>query len=67
VIAAITNDTHYSNPNVASTKYVNPAILNDPAMYPTPDVMKRTYMANEASVEFERVRTRVWTRIKTNH
>ena len=67
VIAEITNDTHYANPNLASTKYVNPAILNDPAMYPTPDVMKRTYMANEASVEFERVRTRVWTRIKTNH
>ena len=67
VIAEVTNDTHYSNPNLAATRYVNPAILNDPAMYPTPEVMKRTYTANEASVEFERVRTRIWTRIKTNH
>jgi putrescine transport system substrate-binding protein len=67
VIAQVTNDTHYSNPNLAATKLVDPSILNDPAMYPTPEVMKRTYTANEASVEFERVRTRMWTRIKTNH
>ena len=67
VIAEITNEIHYANPNLASTPYVDPLILKDPAVYPTPDVLARTYTAEEVSVDFQRVRTRVWTKIKTNH
>ena len=67
VIAEITNDIHYANPNLASTPYVAPEILKDPAVYPTPEVLARTYTAEEISVEFQRVRTRAWTKIKTNH
>lgn len=67
VIAEITNTIHYGNPNLAANAYVDPAILNDPAVYPTPDILKRTYIAAEADAAFERLRTRTWTRIKTNH
>ncbi len=67
VIAEITNDIHYANPNLASRPFIDPLILGDPAVYPTPDVLARTYTAEEISVEFQRVRTRVWTKIKTNH
>jgi putrescine transport system substrate-binding protein len=65
VIAAITNEIHYANDNAAATAYVAPAILNDPTVYPSPQVEARLYIAEEASPTLERLRTRTWTRIKT--
>jgi putrescine transport system substrate-binding protein len=64
-IAAITNDIHYANDNHAADAYVQPEILNDPAVYPTPAIEARLYQAAEASPALERLRTRTWTRIKT--
>jgi len=37
VIAAVTNDIHYANDNRAANAFVDPGILNDPAVYPTPE------------------------------
>ena len=65
VIAAITNEIHYANDNSASSPYVAPAILNDPAVYPPPAVEARLYISEEATPAVERLRTRTWTRIKT--
>lgn len=65
VIAAITNETHYANDNLAANAYVDPAILNDPTVYPTPATEARLYEADEASPTLERLRTRTWTRVKT--
>lgn len=67
VIAEITNTIHYGNANLAANAYVDPAILSDPAVYPTPEVLRRVYIASEVDAAFERLRTRTWTRIKTNH
>ncbi len=67
VIARITNDTHYPNENLAAGRYVDPAILNDPTLYPTPEVATRLYLTDEVSPATERMRTRIWTRIKTAH
>ena len=66
VIAAITNEIHYANDNRAADAYVNPQILNDPTVYPSPAVETRLYTAREAGPALERLRTRTWTRIKTN-
>ncbi len=66
VIAQITNEIHYGNDNLAANPYVDPEILNDPMVYPTPAVEARLYVAAEASPALERLRTRTWTRIKTN-
>lgn len=66
VIAAITNEIHYGNDNRAADAYVNPQILNDPTVYPSPAVETRLYTAREAGPALERLRTRTWTRIKTN-
>jgi putrescine transport system substrate-binding protein len=66
VIAAITNEIHYANDNRAADAYVNPHILNDPTVYPSPAVETRLYTAREAGPALERLRTRTWTRIKTN-
>ena len=66
VIAAVTNDIHYANDNQASGPYVDPQILNDPAIYPPPEVEARLYESAEAGPALERLRTRTWTRIKTD-
>jgi putrescine transport system substrate-binding protein len=67
VIAAITNEIHYGNDNLAANAFVEPAILADPAIYPTDEVMKRLYQSYEVPANVERFRTRTWTRIKTGH
>jgi putrescine transport system substrate-binding protein len=65
VIAEITNEIYYGNPNLAANAYVRPEILNDKALYPTPEIEARLYPSAEVSIATERIRTRVWTRIKT--
>ncbi len=67
VIAQITNYIHYANNNRAADRFVDPEILNDPAVYTTPEVRARLYASAEVSPALERIRTRTWTRIKTAH
>jgi putrescine transport system substrate-binding protein len=66
VIAEITNEIYYGNDNIASRPLVSPGILADVTLYPTPDIEARLYRATEASAAAERIRTRTWTRVKTN-
>jgi len=65
VMADITNEIYYGNDNLASNALVKPAILNDPSLYPTPEIEARLYRTREVSSALERIRTRVWTRVKT--
>jgi putrescine transport system substrate-binding protein len=65
IIAEITNEIFYGNDNLASRSLVNPIILNDPTLYPTPAIEARLFRSVEASAAAERVRTRTWTRVKT--
>ena len=67
VIAAVTNDIYYGNDNAAANAYVAPKILSDLTLYPNLAMEARLYPANEASVAIARIRTRSWTRIKTDH
>jgi putrescine transport system substrate-binding protein len=67
VIAKITNETHYGNDNLAANRFVEPTILNDPTLYPTPEIATRLYLTSEVGPATERIRTRIWTRIKTAH
>jgi len=65
VIAEITNDIHYGNDNLAARPFVAPDILQDPAVYPPPALRARLYLPAEKGADYDRLRTRVWTRIKT--
>jgi putrescine transport system substrate-binding protein len=65
VIAAITNETYYGNDNLAARPLVDPHILSDITLYPTPAIEARLYRSTESSAATERIRTRIWTRIKT--
>jgi len=66
VIAAVTNDIHYANDNLAANAYVRAEILADPTIYPTPAIEARLFRSAEVAPPLERLRTRTWTRIKTN-
>lgn len=65
VIAAITNDIHYGNDNVAARPFVHAELLNDPAVYPPAEVRARLFLPVELDADYDRLRTRAWTRIKT--
>ncbi len=65
VIADITNDIHYGNDNLAARPFVRAELLADPAVYPPPELRARLYLPAELGQDYDRLRTRVWTRIKT--
>jgi putrescine transport system substrate-binding protein len=65
VIAEITNDIHYGNDNLAARPFVKSEILSDPAVYPPPELRARLYLPAELGPDYDRLRTRVWTHIKT--
>jgi putrescine transport system substrate-binding protein len=65
VIAKCTNFTHYANANLAANKFVDPAILADPAVYPDNEVKKRLWTQKSVSKEVEQARMKAWLAIKT--
>ena len=65
VIAEVTNQIYYGNDNLAARPLVNPRILADPTLYPTPAIETRLYQSAEIDAATERLMTRTWTRIKT--
>jgi putrescine transport system substrate-binding protein len=65
-IAAISNTVAYANPNTAATKLVDAAIRDDPGIYPPPEVRQRLFFDQPVTPQYERLRTRAWTRVKTN-
>jgi putrescine transport system substrate-binding protein len=65
VIAKITDEIYYGNDNLASRPLINVSILNDPTLYPTPEIEATLFRSDEASAATERIRTRTWTRVKT--
>lgn len=65
VIAAITNDIRYGNDNLAARPFVKPELLDDPVVYPPSDVQARLYLPAELGPDYDRLRSRAWTRIKT--
>lgn len=65
IAAGITNYVWYANPNAAADPFVEPEILEDPAIYPTPEVMANLFAPKARTPGYDRLLTRSWTRIKT--
>ena len=65
VIAAITNAVGYPNPNAVATDMVDDEIRNDPSVYPPEEVRQKLFFDKPATPEFERQRTRAWTKVKS--
>ncbi|MFO1176059.1 MAG: polyamine ABC transporter substrate-binding protein [Paracoccaceae bacterium] len=66
VIAACTNYTNYANGNIASRKFVDTAVLADPAVYPDAETVKRMWPLKALSDEQDRALTRAWSDIKAS-
>lgn len=67
VAALNTNKIGYANAVPASKPLINPAIRDDPTIYPPDDVRKRFYTISAPDRAYERLRTRAWTRITTGY
>ncbi|HQR25153.1 MAG TPA: polyamine ABC transporter substrate-binding protein [Steroidobacteraceae bacterium] len=65
VMAAITNTVGEANGNTASTPYVDEAIRNNPAIYPTDETYQRLTVDRSWSPAQMREVDRAWTRIQT--
>ncbi len=65
VAARNTNLVSYANGNLASQKFIDKAILDDPSIYPDPATMARLYTLHPRDQKAQRLLNRLWTRIKT--
>ncbi len=64
VMAGITNLVSYPNAVPASRPMIHPDLLNNPAVYPTPDAMAHMFQIGPVPLAAERERTRMWARVK---
>lgn len=65
VIAKCTDYTNYANGNLASKKFIDPAVLANPAVYPDEATMKRLWTSPPYTEEQDREFTRIWQTIKS--
>lgn len=65
VMAGITNYVTYPNAVPASLEFVDEEVKTDPDIYPPQEVMDRLFTATPKSLQYDRLRTRSWTRVKT--
>lgn len=64
-MATASNYVYYANGNKASQEFLEDDVINDPAIYPTPEAMENTYIKAPYSQKAQRVVTRLWTRVKS--
>jgi putrescine transport system substrate-binding protein len=65
IVAAISNEVYYANPNLKAAPFMNKELLEDPSVYPPPTVAAKLLTETIPTPEIERLRTRLWTRVKT--
>jgi putrescine transport system substrate-binding protein len=59
------NYVSYASPNTAALELVDPEVKSNTAIYPTDEVKKNLFADAPVDPELDRLRTRVWTKIKT--
>jgi putrescine transport system substrate-binding protein len=65
VMANISNYVHYANGNEAADKLIDPAIKSDTKVYPSEAMMGKLFALEAMPLNIDRIRTRLWTKIKT--
>ena len=66
VIADISNNIHYANPNLAADAYLSSEVKQDPAIYPSKEVIDTLFTVEDLPAKIARLTTRLWTKLKTN-
>jgi spermidine/putrescine transport system substrate-binding protein len=64
VAARISNFTQFGTPNLTARANIQPALLNNPAIYPPPDVMAKLEFLSDLGPNL-RLYDEVWTQIKS--
>ena len=64
IMAAVTNQVRYPNAVPASLALVEPAVREDPNVFPPEAAMARLYTVRAPTPAADRARTRLWTRFK---
>lgn len=59
------NYVAYANGNLASQKFIDKAVIDDPTIYPDAETMKSLYTITSHDPKTQRLMNRLWTRIKT--
>ncbi|KRB49758.1 spermidine/putrescine ABC transporter substrate-binding protein [Rhizobium sp. Root708] len=65
VIAKASNYVFYANGNKASQQFVDKEVLEDTAVYPDEDVMKKLFTISPWDPKTQRTATRLWTKVVT--
>jgi len=65
VMAAISNHVKYANGNAKADALVEPALKADPTVYPPESVMDKLYTLEAMPLKIDRVRTRIWSKVKS--
>ena len=66
VSADFVNLTHYASPLPSADKFLKDGVREDPAIYPTPEIMNRLSLTPVDPPKYNRMKTRIFTRFKTN-
>ncbi|WP_392565073.1 extracellular solute-binding protein [Utexia brackfieldae] len=65
IAAQVTNDVNFASANKAADAFIRTEIRQDPAIYPTPEIMEKLFTLKVQDPKLERVMTRTWTKVRT--
>ncbi|MDR6633435.1 putrescine transport system substrate-binding protein [Phyllobacterium sp. 1468] len=65
VAAKATDFVSYANGNKASQAMIDKSVLENPAVYPTPEVLAKLFTVTPYDTKTQRVVTRLWTKVVT--
>lgn len=65
VMAQITNHVQYANGNSAADNLVDPKLKADATVYPPQEAMGNLYALEAMPLKIDRVRTRIWSKVKS--
>jgi spermidine/putrescine-binding protein len=65
VAGTITNYVYYSSPNKAADEFIDEELLNDPSVYPPPEIQEKLVWLTEVDDETSAIYDEVWTAVKS--
>ena len=67
VMAETSNTIYGQSGNADAVKFVKPEIASDPGIFPPPDVEAKLFSISVSTKDIERLKNRLWTKIKSGH
>ncbi|MDZ5603356.1 polyamine ABC transporter substrate-binding protein [Pseudomonas sp. RP23018S] len=67
VMANISNSVQYANGNAKANALVDTALTQNTMIYPSDDVMSKLFALESMPAKIDRIRTRIWTSIKSGN